>query len=325
VGSVISLESAQTRHAEYFYTAIKQARQLYQDLNLSITSLSALNIEWANISLSFDFLTSMIHRDSNCAILCNNFVGELGFYFTLIKHPSEYLDWLHTGVQAAKILKDQTVENNHLGNIGNCYFYIGDYEKALLIFEECLLNYQDTGDFLGESRTFSGIGTVYAAKGERGTAIEYFEKSLEIAERVDDWSLIANSLLNLGGVYNEEGKPKDALPMLKRSLELFTVNNDPKGKLQALNNIASAYILSGENNKAINHLITALQEAQKLDVKREIAHILGSMGIVLSNLKRIDEASMLFNESLLISLEIEDIHLVNITRENLSILTRWKN
>jgi tetratricopeptide (TPR) repeat protein len=266
----------------------------------------------------------MISRDANFVLLCNNYVGELGFYFRLIKHPSEYLNWLHTGVKAAKILKNQTVENNHLGNIGNCYFYLGNDEKALLTLEECLLNYQHAGDFLGESRTLSGIGTVYASKGERNTAIEYFERSLEIAKRADEWSLIANSLLNLGGVYNDERKPEEALPLLKRSLELFTANNDLKGKIQAINNIASAHILLGENNKAINHLITALQEAQKLGAKREIAHLLGSMGIVLSNLNRIEEAAMLLNESLQISLEIGDMHLADTTRKNLSILERWK-
>ena len=88
-------------------------------------------------------------------MLCNNYVGEVGFYLKIRKHPAEYLSWLQTGVEAAKAIKERKVENNHLGNIGNCYYHMGEIEQAILTYEECLQNYQDMGDLLGEARTLS--------------------------------------------------------------------------------------------------------------------------------------------------------------------------
>jgi len=198
---------------------------------------------------------------------------------------------------------------------------MGSFEQAIATYHDCLHRYQDSGDFLGEARTLTGIGAIYAARDERLIAIQYFEKSLGIAEAAGHQSLVANALLNLGGAYSDEGKPSEALSVLQRSLELFTANNDLQGRIQVMNNLASAYMMLGEQNKAIQQLVAALQEADRLGTKREVAHLLGNLGVIFAGLQRIDEAIMLLNESLDISLLIGELHLANITQQNLSILS----
>jgi tetratricopeptide (TPR) repeat protein len=321
---MISLKTAQKRHAEYFYAIIRKAGRLHNSQTSSMIGLSMIDTEWRNIVLAFDFLKSMLRRDLNLAALCNNCVSEAGFYLRLRRHPAEYLSWLQFASEAARVLEDPGIENNHLGNIGNCYFLMGSFEQAIATYHDCLYHYQNSRDLLGEARTLTGIGAVYAAKDERLIAIQYFEKSLGIAEAAGDQSLVANALLNLGGAYSDDGKPSEALPVLQRSLELFTSNNDLQGRIQVLNNLASAYMMLGEQSRAIQQLVSALQEADRLGAKREVAHLLGNLGVIFAGLQRVDEAIMLLRESLDVSLQIGENHVANITQHNLSILLNRK-
>lgn len=321
---MIVLKIAQKKHAEYYYDIISKVGKLYNSQASSIASLSMMDTEWGNIVLAFDFLKSIIQQDPILARLCNNYVSEAGFYLRVRRHPVEYLSWLQFAIEAAIVLKEPVIETNHLGNIGNCYYLMGDFEQASATYDNCLHRYQNRNDILGEARTLTGIGAIYAAKEERLIAIQYFEKSLRIAETEGELSLVANALLNLGGAYIDEGKPAEALPMLQQSLELYTTNNDLQARIQVLNNLASAYIMLGEPNNAIQQLVAALQEADRLGAKREVAHLLGNLSIIFAGLQRFDEAIMLLRETMDICLQIGDHYLANITQQNLSILSNRK-
>lgn len=318
---MIRLRIALQRHAEYFSSLLAQANKLSNEGKLT-DCLPELDAEWTNITLAFNFLKSRLKQERQLAILCNNYVGDAGFYLRLRRHPKEYLSWLQTAIEAAQILDSPKVETNHLGNIGNCYYLMGNFEQALTTYENCLQRYEQVGDLLGIARTFTGIGTIHAAKEMYVEALQCFEKSLEMAESAGDSSLAANALLNLGGIHNDKNNPLTALPLLQRAVELFTANNDLMGRIQATNNISTAYIILGDLNKAVRQLVIALQDANKLGAKREIANLLGNLGIIFSELQRLDEAIMLLRESLNISMQIGENTLADITRYNLSILLK---
>jgi tetratricopeptide (TPR) repeat protein len=313
-------QDALPKHANYFYTVISDAKNSTK----SASTYSKIDDEWENILLAFNFLKSKLHNDSSFAVLCNNYVSEMGFYLKIRRHPLEYLSWLQVATEAARILGEPEVETNHLGNIGNCYFQMGNFDQAITTYENCLRGYQKAGNSLGEARTLIGVGSIHAATGDLSKAIKYFEESLAIAEIARETPLIANALLNLGGALNDKNNPKQALPTLEKATELLIDNNNILGTIQALNNLATSYILLNKPKEAIRSLTMALEKAKDLDAKRETAHILGNLGIILANLQKLDEAIQFLRESLEISTLIGESHLSQITQQNLSILIKRK-
>lgn len=316
--------TAQKRHAQFFYIAVSNLGRSYNNSPWSITDLEKLDLEWENIESAFKFLESQIHIHTDLAQLCNNYVSISGSYLLIRKHPMVYLNWLRAGLVASQIIKRREAENSHLGNIGNCYYYLGDFDNAMANYEKCLQGYKEMQDTLGEARTLSGIGTIYAAGGDFVRAIQYFEQSSFVAEKAGDGNLLAKSLLNIGGAHVDEGNPQSALPILKRALELFVSQQDAHGKIQALNNIATANILLGDYHNAVEHLIVGLQEANRLGAKLETAHLFGTLGVVFGKLHEYEKAIAILKESLNISKEIGELHFIDVTLQNISLLERLK-
>lgn len=316
-----TVQDALNKHADYFYTAISEAKNSAD----TASAYSKIDTDWENILLAFNFLKSKFHNDPSFALLCNNYVSEMGFYLKVRRHPLEYLSWLQIATETARILDEPEIETNHLGNIGNCYFQMGNFDLATTTYENCLQRYQKAGNSLGEARTLTGIGSIHATTGNLSRAIKCFEESLAIAETARETPLIANALLNLGGALNDKNNPKQASPILEKAIELLIATQNTQGTIQALNNLATSYILLNKPKEAIRSLTKALKKAKDLDAKRETAHILGNLGIILANLQKLDEAIQLLRESLEISTLIGEDHLSQITQQNLSILIKRKN
>jgi hypothetical protein len=124
------LQAAQQKRAEYFYAIIGKANKLYRS-GITPTSLLVLDTEWENIALVFDFLQSRLRDGCYTAVLCNNYASDAGFYLSLHRQPMEHLSWLHTAIEAARIIEEPNIESNHLGNEGNCHYLLGNIEQVM--------------------------------------------------------------------------------------------------------------------------------------------------------------------------------------------------
>ena len=101
--------------------------------------------------------------------------------------------------------------------LGNCYFNLGDYDNALIQFED----YSGGNDIIKAS-CLSGIGAVYEAKGDMKKAGEYFEKSTEVNKNV---VINPENLYYAVRAYSEAGDKENA----KRVFDKLK-NNYPKSK-----------------------------------------------------------------------------------------------
>ena len=61
-------------------------------------------------------------------------------------------------MQIAKEIGDQTGERRAYGNLGNAYWSLGDYRRAIEYHEEHLRIAKNSGDRAGEGRGYRNLG-----------------------------------------------------------------------------------------------------------------------------------------------------------------------
>ena len=71
-------------------------------------------------------------------------------------------------------------------NLGNAYFSLGDFEKAIQYHELGLKIAKEVGDRAGEEKSYANLGNAYFSLGDFEKAIQYHESHLKIAKEVGD-------------------------------------------------------------------------------------------------------------------------------------------
>ena len=72
------------------------------------------------------------------------------------------------------------------GNLGNAYFSLGKFQKALEYHEKHLKIAIAIGDRAGQGRAYGSLGNAYNSLGAFRKAIEYHEKCLKIGIEIGD-------------------------------------------------------------------------------------------------------------------------------------------
>ena len=69
-------------------------------------------------------------------------------------------------------------------NLGNAYYSLGDFKKAIEYHERNLKISREVGDRAGEGRAYCNLGNAYHSIGEFQKAIECHERHLKISKGV---------------------------------------------------------------------------------------------------------------------------------------------
>ena len=67
-----------------------------------------------------------------------------------------------------------------LNDLGDCYLSLGQYAKAMELYEQALAIYKEMGDRAGQAKTLNGLGNCYLSLGQYAKAMELYEQSLAI-------------------------------------------------------------------------------------------------------------------------------------------------
>ena len=68
------------------------------------------------------------------------------------------------------------------GNLGNAYFSLGDFKKAIEYHNLHLKISEEVGDKHGEGNAYSNLGSAYWMLGDLKKAVEYHNLHLKIAK-----------------------------------------------------------------------------------------------------------------------------------------------
>lgn len=144
--------------------------------------------------------------------------GNLGFLFLngLFRYD-EAIYWFEKTLALSEGSGAPALTAQTLGNVGECYYQLGDFEKALANFAEAESRFARVGNTRWQAVYLGDSGNIFFESGDFPAAIDRYRRALEMARRIDDKShtidwLTSLARANIGinkldtaEAYNKEG------------------------------------------------------------------------------------------------------------------------
>src|SRR5262245_445436 len=78
---------------------------------------------------------------------------------------------------------------------------LGDYDRALEIYQGLLKQTEGFGDRVGAALIRESIGSIYVTQGRYADALDYYRQSLEASDAANFRQSIVNALVPMSGIY----------------------------------------------------------------------------------------------------------------------------
>ncbi len=183
-----------------------------------------------------------------------------------------------------KAIQDRQGEANSLGNLGNAYQSLGEYEKAIDYHEQSLAIKREIGDRKGEANSLGSLGISYHFLGQQKKAICYHKQSLAIKQEIGDGKGEANSLGNLGDVYHSLGQYERAINYQEQSLYIKQEIRNRRGEVASLVSLGSSYESLGQFERALDFYEQSLVISREIKDRRGEVASLNNSGSVRQQL-----------------------------------------
>jgi len=274
---------------------------------LTILFLSSVALAQERVSAVTDSLEDIVSSDAHDTIRINALIVLGTNQNYTLEGSVPYFDRaLNLSLETGYIYWQALSEKS----LGAVYFYTGNYDKCLVIWERSLVLYQAHGDpqnianannnlgtaykkigefglaldryysclevstALGNKRSMAAasgnIGIIYQQAGQMKQAIEFHESSLALDVELENNLGIAITKTNLAAIQYEIGNYENALSLDKESLTLYLERDDWYGIAESYINIGNTYLASKNIDKALENLGIALEKNTSLQNNRGI-------------------------------------------------------
>ena len=206
--------------------------------------------------------------------------GNEGYCHYEIGQYAKAINLYELALDAAVRNKDSVEIASLNSNLGTVYHNLGNFDKSVVYYQKALKIDQLLNDSAAIAIDNSVIGNVLFVWGKYDEAIKFFEKSLKFAEIINDSCLIELRLRYIGNVYLEQKKYSSALKYYERSLEINLKIGNAMRLAGSYNQVASVYIKIENYKKAKEYLIIANNLIKTTEVIKSQAVILSSLGRV---------------------------------------------
>lgn len=210
--------------------------------------------------------------------------------------------------------------------LGNAYFYLEDFEKALKYHELDVELVKSIGDREAEAKACGNLGNTLKMIDEFDRAAILCKRSQEISKSLNDLEGEGRALYNLGNVYHTKGKRmigatdqepgelsddikmclEQAICYYMQNLEIVSMLNDHSSMGRAFGNLGNTHYLLGNFEEAVDNHTKRLELARKTGEKsaQRRAHLnLGNANVFLGNFQLAVEN---YNATLELARELQD-------------------
>jgi signal transduction histidine kinase len=156
------------------------------------------------------------------------------------------------------------------------------------------------------SKPLSFIGLAKAYKGDYKSSFDFHTRAIEVAKEQNDSLQLAFCYNNFGRLFFDQGDYARAYENLIRALQIFDVIQDPSGLAYVYRSLANIYKSQHDYEKALDMSVKAYQLRKKVGEARTLLSSLSELGLVYSELKRVEEANRCFEQADSIAQKIHD-------------------
>ncbi len=294
-----SLDSARTHYfnalilldlnenLDYRFKTYLQLGKLYQDNNPQTSQVyyeKALKIA-EDVVYDYDLLLLLSQRIAYLNLKLNR-------YQKVILHSLKVID-------IYDIMGKEKEKISYLNYLGNSYFQMGKYNKALnYYFQELELRRKYNinplnDDFLDQ------LAKVYTAMGQYDKALDYHKRAINLIrnqkniDKKSKESLVAKYYLKIGVIYYLKENYNKSLDYYKQALDLIGESKDDaslKGKSIIYNNMALNYKSLGSVEKALDIIRKSEEIINTIGLDNYEFYTLTSFSEIYSKLNKFEEA-----------------------------------
>ncbi|XP_070582112.1 G-protein-signaling modulator 2-like isoform X4 [Ptychodera flava] len=211
--------------------------------------------------------------------------------------------------------------------LGNAYFYLQEYGKALEYHKHDLTLARTIGDRLGEAKASGNLGNTLKVLSKFDEAIVCCQRHLEISKELSDRVGEGRALYNLGNVYHAKGKhagrsghqdpgdfPEDVKECLQKATEFYEENlsivkelGDKAAQGRACGNLGNTHYLLGNFSKAIMFHEERLSIAKEFGDKSAERRAYSNLGNAHVFLGEFEIAAEYYKKTLQIARQLGDL------------------
>jgi tetratricopeptide (TPR) repeat protein len=207
----------------------------------------------------------------------------------------------HDSWLSYKYLKEKII-----GNLGNAYARVQEYQKAIDCYEEQLLIATEIDDPKGKLDVLGNLGNTYTLLARYEEAVSYHEKQLVLSREYGFRLSEGDALGNMAVALSRQGKLDDAMKLREQALSIARDEGDRRREGIHLTGIGLLYDELGEPAKSIKFYEEGLSYIRSIGDRATEADTLVNFGTALKHLGEIDTTRKLWEEALSILKEIED-------------------
>ncbi|XP_053852309.1 G-protein-signaling modulator 1 isoform X3 [Vidua macroura] len=210
--------------------------------------------------------------------------------------------------------------------LGNAYFYLKEYSKALLYHKHDLTLARTIGDRIGEAKASGNLGNTLKILGQFDEAVVCCQRHLDISREQGDKVGEARALYNIGNVYHAKGKhlswntaqdpgylPQEVKDTLQKASEYYERNlslvkelGDRAAQGRAYGNLGNTQYLLGNFSEAIAFHKERLAIAKEFGDKAAERRAYSNLGNAHIFLGRFDISAEYYKKTLQLSRQLKD-------------------
>lgn len=146
--------------------------------------------------------------------------NQLGNYYFRIGQYDKALDYYKNEVVFFKKLNAKYFYYRNLHYLALCNYYLGDLNTAIKFFFEICTD-NNVSNYDIISHSYNFIGRIYESRNDLSKSLKYFKKSIKYARESNYGLMIADSLKSMGYAYKKNGNNEKALRYFVKALREY--------------------------------------------------------------------------------------------------------
>ena len=145
----------------------------------------------------------------------------------------EAMEALDLAGRGVSLIGHLDVAGKIYNKLGYCNDRLGDYSRAIELFDHYKAVAEEAGDLDGQATAVNNKGNCPKRIGSHDSAIELYETAQTLHERLGDKGGIAQNLDNIGICLQKMGRHREAIPLHEEAWDISTAIGFEHGQMRA--------------------------------------------------------------------------------------------
>lgn len=299
--------ACQEKHLAYFLTLAEEAEPYLHGPEQE-DALRRLDREYANLRMALVRNTMGLGKAEEGMRLAEA-LWEFWRVQGRLREGSQYLEVLlaREDAQGAPLARVRA-----LNVAGDLAIRQGKVASARTFAAESLALSQELGDQRGIANSLYLLAQATRVQGDHGAAVTLYQESVALYRQMGDWRGLATSLHSLAAIAYNHGDYVTTRELLEQGLAIYREKDDSRGIALVLDTLGHLASAEGDPMTARALLEEALGMRRELGEKAGIAYTLYGLGEVAHTQHNLEEARILLQESVRLYRESEDSFLIHL-------------